>query len=240
VSTSGGIGGGGGGLSSATVQIDGSAISTLNSVPVELVAAPNSGHCIVPVVWTAEYVAGTAAFVFPSLVSLYYGAPALGAPAGAGGIQTAFGWNGAATPTSGWTNTIGLLGQAAPDPMNVNGVAVNVAAATGDATIYGPIVTSALNDGGSGYATGDTGTIDGNAYGSAAAYVVDTVDGGGAVLTYTITDPGDGYTTATGVTTTTGGSQPGAGMGFVVDITAVADPDGDLYVTLYYLTQAIV
>ena len=240
MSTSGGIGGGGGGLSSATVQIDGSAISTLNSVPVELVAAPNSGHCIVPVVWTAEYVAGPCAYVFPGLVSLFYGAPALGAPVGAGGIQTAFNWNSAAAPTSGWTNTIGLIGQVAPDPANVNGAAVNLAAATGDATVYGPIDTTTLNDGGSGYAAGDTGTIDGNQYGSAAAYVVDTVDGGGAVLTYHVTDPGDGYTTATGVTTTPGGSQPGAGSGFTVDVTIVAALGDTLTITLYYLTQTIV
>lgn len=81
--------------------------------------------------------------------------------------------------------------------------------ATVIATAGGPIV--ALNtdppdgSGGIGYAPGDVITVvQGTA--NTARYLVDTVDGGGAVLTYHQTDPGDGYYPATGVNTTTDGA----------------------------------
>lgn len=54
------------------------------------------------------------------------------------------------------------------------------------------IKTTSLENGGSGYAPGDTGRIlqgDSND----ATYVVDTVDGDGSILTYAITNPGSGY-----------------------------------------------
>jgi len=82
----------------------------------------------------------------------------------------------------------------------------------------GGIDTSVLDDGGSGYAVGDTGTVDTGNF--AATYVVDSVSGG-VVVTYTITDPGGGYEVTTGATTEVGGSQPGSGSGFTIDITAV-------------------
>lgn len=87
----------------------------------------------------------------------------------------------------------------------------------------GPIVSSRVNasDKGSGYAPGDTGTII-QAPGSGATYRVDTVDGSGAVLTYTITDPGSGYVLGDDNSTTTSGGGDGF---FAVDITEVgADP----------------
>jgi len=82
----------------------------------------------------------------------------------------------------------------------------------------GDLTAAVLNAGGSGYAPGDTGTIQlGN---GDAAYEIDTVDGGGAVLTFHITAAGSGYTTGTNVGTTT---TSGAGDGlFTVDTTAAA------------------
>lgn len=72
---------------------------------------------------------------------------------------------------------------------------------------------------GGGYAAGDTGTIDNGSI--LATYTVNTVDGNGNVLTYTINTPGSGYTVATD-TTTAGGAQPGVGLGFTVDVTAIS------------------
>jgi len=74
--------------------------------------------------------------------------------------------------------------------------------------------------GGTGYAIGDTGTINGGS--TLAAYVIDTVDGSGAVLTFSLTSAGLGYSIASGIATTTGGSQPGVGTDFTVNITNLA------------------
>jgi hypothetical protein len=96
----------------------------------------------------------------------------------------------------------------------------------------GPIVTSTRGAGGAGYAANDTGTLqDGN---FDATYKVLTVDGGGAVLTYSLTAAGSSYVVANGVTTATGGAQPGAGVGFTINITAVQNGDGTLKVTTFY------
>lgn len=84
----------------------------------------------------------------------------------------------------------------------------------------GLIQTTTLANGGAGYAVGDTGIIlTGD---DTATYEVLTVDGGGAVLTYSITVPGAAYVVENGVGTVTGGAQAGAGAGFTVNITAVA------------------
>jgi hypothetical protein len=96
----------------------------------------------------------------------------------------------------------------------------------------GPIVTTTLGAGGLGYAMGDTGII--NAGPGTATYTILTVGAGGAVLTYSITAPGIGYSVANGVATSTGGAQPGVGVGFTVNITAVQTGNGTLKVVTYY------
>jgi hypothetical protein len=58
----------------------------------------------------------------------------------------------------------------------------------------GSILTAHVGAGGSGYAPGDTGTI--NSTNGNATYQVSTVGGGGAVSTFTITDGGDLPTSA--------------------------------------------
>src|SRR5574343_95486 len=98
-------------------------------------------------------------------------------------------------------------------------------------TVSGAILTSTLNAGGSGYAEGDTGTVD--AGNGNATYVVDTVDGGGAILTYTITDGGTGYVVGgpydfgrvTGV---------GAGASISVDSIDAQTPDMEATFTVAY------
>jgi len=68
--------------------------------------------------------------------------------------------------------------------------------ATVTALAGGPILATNISppggSGGIGFAPGDTGTIH-QGLNTSATYRVVTVDGGGAILTYTVTDAGDGY-----------------------------------------------
>ncbi len=85
---------------------------------------------------------------------------------------------------------------------------------------YGAAITaSAVNSGGIGYAAGDTGVILGGTV--FTRYTVTSVDGSGAVLTYSLSG-GTGYSIAFNVQTMTGGSQPGGGAGFSIDVSTVA------------------
>ena len=89
---------------------------------------------------------------------------------------------------------------------------------------YGAAIASnGLDQGGASYAAGDTGIIDG-AQGIDATYVINTVDGSGAVLTYTLTYAGIGYSVATSVGTLAFGMQPGIGTGFTIDIGGTIAP----------------
>lgn len=89
----------------------------------------------------------------------------------------------------------------------------------GDFAVSGIISVSFLGFGGAGYAHNDTGTITGT-FGTPATYIVDTVDGGGAVLTYTLTSDGSGFTTGVFLAAA-GGGQPGIGTGFNIGVSAV-------------------
>jgi hypothetical protein len=84
----------------------------------------------------------------------------------------------------------------------------------------GAISANALSAGGTGYVANDTGVVLG-ANGTQATYTVNTVGAGGAVATYTLNTNGTGYIAAAGVATATGGGQPGAGIGFRIDINSV-------------------
>ncbi len=81
------------------------------------------------------------------------------------------------------------------------------------------ISNATLNAGGSGYAPGDTGLISGTT--NPGTYQVATVGGGGAVTSFFINTGGGGYSIASGIATTTGGLQPGAGTGLKVNVTAL-------------------
>lgn len=88
-------------------------------------------------------------------------------------------------------------------------------------TASGSIAAAGVTAGGTGYAIGDTGTIttgSGN-----ATYRVATVSGG-AVASFTVTSGGSGYTVGTGQATARGGSQPGSGSGFTVNVTSILGP----------------
>jgi hypothetical protein len=70
------------------------------------------------------------------------------------------------------------------------------------------------------YVIGDTGIILGPS--NNAAYVVNSIDGSGNVLTYTLTNEGTGYMVQNDVSTARAGAQPGTGEGFRINITAVS------------------
>ncbi len=84
--------------------------------------------------------------------------------------------------------------------------------------------------GGSGYAVGDTGTINGGT-GVASIYQISSISGGGATgpaTGVTIVRYGGGYTNASAVATTPGQAQPGSGSGLTLNITTTLQ-----YETLY-------
>ena len=84
----------------------------------------------------------------------------------------------------------------------------------------GAIATKSLGNGGAGYAVNDTGVVLGAA-GTQATYTVNTVDGDGAVLTFTLATAGTGYLAANGCQTAPAGAQPGAGYDFTLNILTV-------------------
>lgn len=103
----------------------------------------------------------------------------------------------------------------------------------GSTYITGLVLSTTLNDGGLLYDVGDTGTIGGG--NNDATYVVNTVDISGTILTYTITNPGTGYSPQDGYNTSTSGAQPGIGAGFIINVTdIVPTQDGQITVTVFY------
>ncbi len=82
----------------------------------------------------------------------------------------------------------------------------------------GAIKTSSINNAGTGYAPGDTISINGGGTAPFAHLTVLTVGGGGSVATYSILNNGIGYSVAAALTTISG-----TGTGFTVNITAVGN-----------------
>jgi hypothetical protein len=89
----------------------------------------------------------------------------------------------------------------------------------GDLVVRGVISQTIPVTNGMNYEPSDTGTILGTT-GTPATYLVLTVGGGGAVLSYSISFPGDGYVPTFSSATATGGAQPGVGTGFTIEIIA--------------------
>ena len=98
-----------------------------------------------------------------------------------------------------------------------------------ESQLGGPILTSSVASGGTGYAAGDTGTI---ATGTTlATYKVTTVSGtgrnGGVVTAYTLTSSGAGYSIASAVATT---RTSGNGKNFTVNILTVGSSAAHFHV----------
>jgi hypothetical protein len=72
---------------------------------------------------------------------------------------------------------------------------------------------------GSGYATGDTGSLVGG--NNDATYIVTGVDPDTGIVGFYISFGGSAYTASTDYNTITGGAQPGSGSGLVIHVTDV-------------------
>lgn len=199
--------GGGGNILQFSVLISKEAVTTLLSSPVDVgIPAPGVGKAIMFLGGLVQYKPGA---------SNYSG--------GQQGIQLIYEGG---DPTSGSDNAgfnsaiIGsgsVWGGLALDLQTASPSAYankKLMVATGtDFGVVGPITSSVLNDGGSGYTVNDTFTVDGPT--TPATGTVNTVDGGGAVLTYTLNTAGQSYVTEAGATTT---ATTGDGTGLVLDI----------------------
>ena len=89
-------------------------------------------------------------------------------------------------------------------------------------TNYGALSGFTIANGGTGYAPGDSFGIGGS--GTQGAGVVDTVGGGGVVLTAHATNSGKNYQAQNGVRTFGNDPQPGVGTGLTLNITAFSSP----------------
>lgn len=104
------------------------------------------------------------------------------------------------------------------------------------------ILLLSFNSLGSGYAVGDTGTINGGTI--HATYKVLAIGGGGFISSFQLTYGGSGYAIASSVGTATGGAQPGVGSGLNVNIVKLGStsswgPSGLVFISLKTLFQKI-
>jgi hypothetical protein len=83
-------------------------------------------------------------------------------------------------------------------------------------TINSSAAVSAVDNAGTGYVVGDTGSINGGT--TPALYRVTAIGGGGSVTAANIDFAGEGYITTADAATTNGGSQPGVGVGLTFDV----------------------
>jgi hypothetical protein len=223
------------GYSKAVVSVDAADIAAWDSVPSVLIAAPGAGRYISPKAFDVVMTKATNVWNARGTFHLGLGPNVLGV----GGVADALQGTGVNQAGDG-TNTVSLN---VPITGSGNHWAFGSAAAEDEpltiscdgSLLGGPILTSSVADGGSGYAPGDTGTIDDPAsWGFDATYVVDTVDGSGAVLTFTVTNPGaGGY--GVGVSPTSAPS--GGGSGFTIDVTSVVVGDSPCKFVIYYTVE---
>lgn len=195
---------------------------------IEIAPAPGDGISLIPTMVainyhyrTVPYITGGGNFV------LSWGPPLAPSaiPNGAfvGTILTAVEDKTLILPTS-----TGLAGQTIT---NLDSVNKPLTISFSTAITGAPIISVAINAAGSGYAVGDTGTIDGGD--GLATYEVLTV-ATGAVTSVDLTLGGAGYTDTTAATTATGGAQPGTGTGLTLDVTSAETTSGTLRITAYY------
>lgn len=232
MSTSGGTPAGE--LSVVTAHLTGADLATLFSVPVEIIPAPGANKAIIILGVAYETVAGVTSYE-GQVAGLYYA-----------GTVTA-NQNIAATLDDldlfALTVPASQVYPAPPNPGSIfdtadaTNAAVVVTEMAQDPVRAGAIVTTTLQAAGTGYVAGDTGTVNGKNYGAAATYVVDAVGALGIVTAFHVVSAGTGYDTVSNPhATTNAGAQPGVGVGFTLNVTAIPAADGDLYVTAFYKT----
>jgi hypothetical protein len=223
-------GGGGGSVLSAIVDLTTAQIATLHSAPVTLVAAPGAGLVLVPVAGSLQSLAGTEPFGVPTFVRVGY--PATDHLE----ISTSdpFVWSVVASEYQAIQSNSAATPKAQAAAENAP---LELFAGGSDPGLTGSILTTAVNAPGTGYAPGDTGTVVNPLAGTTALYAIDTVDGGGGVLTFHLTNNGTQYSVATGVgTTVTAGGGDGAFAIDVNTITPLSDGVARVQVLYYVMT----
>ncbi len=235
------------GLHVAQVEITGAQLAAINSTPVTLLPAPGAGKAISSILTSAltvfvfptQFKAGTTPYTFYGDLNLGIAFDGVGPLAGTARtiagleaidvarIGTDYFW-----PNGEWDSIDDTLGVVAKFE---NKAWILTADPESESPSTGRITASNVTAGQAGllYAPGDTFTI--NTGDGLAAGVVDTVGGGGNVLTYHLTAQGTTYPVSAGVATTT---TSGVGSGLQLDITAiqsVADGDGSIWLTIPYI-----
>lgn len=222
-------GGGGGGVLPFDIAIDQLQLTRLASHPLVAGLSIPAGKIAFPISMTLQYQAGTAAFE-GSDKFFQYQWTATGEIALAAQISSIVD-----TTANRFFTQGGGSGDEPASYAALLGSDLELAT-NGDLGLWGPIASSTLSDGGggAGYASGDTGNVT-SPGGADATYTVTTVDGDGDVLTYTLDTPGNSFTTATDMATVAGGSQPGAGTGFMIDVIVSQCETGTALVTGTYI-----
>lgn len=212
-----------------------------NDESVDIVAAPGAGHVLIPRYCVGVYRAGSIAYSISSIPDIFIGWEVMedatgyalfmfrklrGTDVWGGGPDLGladqlliFGGSDAGTLGDFAGNAGGFLLEWFEDqPLSV--------CWKGDPfQLPGAITDTSLDQDGSGYVPGDTGTVNGSA-GVAATYVVDTVNLSSGVETYTLTSAGTEYTPGAH-STTAGGAQPGVGASFRISVDST-DESGSL------------
>lgn len=218
-------------LNSVTIDLSASDIGTLNSIPVEIVAAQGPGTFIVPVAASFQFKVGSSLFSQSGVLAVGLGAPVM--------LSVSAPFN---DPES-WVvlfaeldDIVSPVGAFYADQNLVDNVALTLSSSA-EPTSMGSILTSHIGggDGGTGYVIGDGITLGGTDL-TQAVLIVDTVGGSGEVLTYHLTDAGDGYVPGfAGQDTTTG-----VGTDFALSIDSITPTsDGVGRITILYYVMAL-
>jgi hypothetical protein len=220
-------------LLSVTVSLSVAQLALLASSPVTLVPAPGAGKMIFPTYYIYSTGNADATFAYSPTYNP-------GFTFGASGVTFGSAPSGPAFAIFPIVNSVqGADAESYFSPVvaleNQPLIFTNAVVFVRDPGVWGAIGGAAVNAGGSGYATGDTGTLTFSGADSGDAfYIVQTVDGSGAVTSFTLSSVGTSYTTRTGVSSVAGGSQPGAGVGFTADLTVPIAQTAAMSVTVYY------
>src|SRR6185295_16179976 len=169
---------------------------------VELVPAPDAGTILIPtqVIIGYKYQVGPYATNSANFV-VNWGPPIVPVPV------TNFTFS-AALLENVTDNTLDLHATSGVTIFNADAIGKNLTLTLSVAPGGANLIAIAVADGGTGYAAGDTGTIDGGD--GLATYEVLT-ETGGVVDTISLTAGGLGYSSESATTTATGGGQPGTG-----------------------------
>jgi hypothetical protein len=214
----------GGAVLKSVTDVSSAELLDLQNTPVVLAPAPGAGRFLVPIHTTVIYSHGTLSYSGDA--SLRYAGLGGDSEVGGSGLsQFLERQSDQVRWSSGIDNTDSSIPAADME---------DLALVMEGNVVAGPILTHQLAAGGADYAVGDTGQLDTD---NGVTYIVDTVDGLGAVLTYTldlIGAAGVPFAPNDVATTTVGGGQPGIGTGFQVEVLTVATGDGDVRIALLY------